>query len=349
MIYAIDPVQDPRWTELVDRHPRSSAFHTRAWLEALHRTYGYQPVAYTTSPPGVPLEDGVVFCDVNSWITGRRLISLPFSDHCEPLWNSAAGARVFLRALEQRLRAQEFRYVEIRPVQPLTATMDLYRSSQDYGFHVIDLRPDLATLFANCHKSSTQRKITRAKKERLDYESGRSEELLDIFWDLLLITRRRHRIPPQPKAWFHNLVRCFGDRLVIRVVRHGKMPVSSILTIQHNRTMVYKYGCSDARLSNLGGTQLLFWKAIQEAKAEGLQTFDLGRTDCNNAGLLRFKDGWGSTRSTLTYSRFSASPRSDAPRPASAEQLMRIARRMVPYLPTIVLRMAGSALYRHIA
>jgi len=25
-------------------------------------------------------------CSVESYITGRRFVSLPFSDHCEPLW-----------------------------------------------------------------------------------------------------------------------------------------------------------------------------------------------------------------------------------------------------------------------
>ncbi len=39
----------------------------------------------TTCAPDAPLTDGVVFCEVDSWLTGRRLVSLPFSDHCEPL------------------------------------------------------------------------------------------------------------------------------------------------------------------------------------------------------------------------------------------------------------------------
>jgi hypothetical protein len=30
----------------------------------------------------------LVFCRVRSWLTGRRSISLPFSDHCEPLVES---------------------------------------------------------------------------------------------------------------------------------------------------------------------------------------------------------------------------------------------------------------------
>ena len=80
----IQPLTDPRWAELVKRHPRSSVFHTREWLEALHRTYGYEPVAMTTCSPDA-LTNAVVFCRVESRLTGRRLVSLPFSDHCELL------------------------------------------------------------------------------------------------------------------------------------------------------------------------------------------------------------------------------------------------------------------------
>lgn len=348
-VYQIQPLQDLRWAELVDKHPRSSVFHTVAWLEALHRTYGYQPIAYTTSPPGLTLENGIVACRVTSWITGRRLISLPFSDHCECLLNRAADEQVFLSALEQTLRREKLRYVEIRPMQPLTGATSLCRSAQSYCFHQIDLRPDLTTLFGNCHKSSTQRKIQRAEREGLICETGRCQALLDAFWNLLLITRRRHRIPPQPKSWFRNLIDCFGDALQIRVAFKDKQPVASILTLRHKETLVYKYGCSDTRFNNLGGTQLLFWRSIQEGKRDGLCVFDLGRSEFDNTGLIAFKDRWGSARSTLTYARFSLSPPSGMFGRNVTEWSGRLAKGVVPFLPDRILRMVGSALYRHIA
>jgi CelD/BcsL family acetyltransferase involved in cellulose biosynthesis len=342
--HQIDPLQDPRWKELVERHPRSSVFHTTAWLEALHRTYGYEPRAYTTSPPGISLEDGLVFCRVTSWITGRRLISLPFSDHCDPLLNHTSDAQVFVPALEQALRQEKLSYIEIRP----TAT-SLFRPTQSYCYHQIDLRPDLTTLFTNCHQSSTQRKIRRAERESLVCETGRSPALLDAFWKLLLMTRRRHHIPPQPRSWFCNLIACFGDALQIRVAFKDRQPVASILTLQHKDTLVYKYGCSDTRFNNLGGTHLLFWRSIQDAKRDGLRVFDLGRSDCDQAGLIQFKDRWGSARSTLTYARLSVAPPSGTLGSRAREWAGRIARGVVPCLPDPILRMVGSALYRHIA
>ena len=348
-VYQIPPLHDPRWADLVDRHPRSSVFHTVAWLEALHRTYGYEPIAYTTSPPGAALEDGLVFCRVTSWVTGRRLISLPFSDHCDPLLDNATDVDVFVSAFEEVLHREKLRYVELRPIQPFAGTTSLCLSGQSYCFHQVDLRPDLTTLFSNCQKSSTQRKILRAEREGLICETGRSKALLEAFWSLLLMTRRRHHVPPQPKSWFHNLMNCFGDALQIRIAFKDKRPVASILTLRHKDTLAYKYGCSDMRFSNLCGTQLLFWRSIQDAKRDGLRVFDLGRSEFDNPGLIAFKDRWGSTRSTLTYARLSLSPPAARSGRGSAEWSRRIARGLVPCLPDCILRMVGSALYRHIA
>jgi CelD/BcsL family acetyltransferase involved in cellulose biosynthesis len=347
-VYQIRPLQDPRWTELVDKHPRSSAFHTVAWLKALHLTYGFEPIACTTSPPGARLENGLVFCRVKSWITGRRMVSLPFSDHCEPLVDNAEDEHVLVSALEQTLHQEKMRYLEVRAARPLAAANSSCLSTQIFSFHQVDLRPDLHALFANCHKSCTQRMILRAEREGLICESGRSQALLDGFWDLLLVTRRRHGIPPQPNRWFRNLIDCFGEGLRICVAFKGKRPVAAILTLRHKDTLMYKYGCSDAGFHNLGGNQLLLWRSIQEAKREGLRVFDLGRTDCDNSGLITFKDRWGSTRSTLTNSRVSVLPLSGGAGRDGTEWPARIAKRVVPWLPDCLLRMAGNLLYRHI-
>src|SRR5689334_10594977 len=115
MLYPIDPLIDTRWSALVKRHPRASVFHTTGWLEALHQTYGYTPLAYTSSPPGSDLQNGVVFCRVDSWLTGRRLVSLPFSDHCEPLLRGDDDVESLRRSLGQIRERDRARYIEFRP------------------------------------------------------------------------------------------------------------------------------------------------------------------------------------------------------------------------------------------
>ena len=84
-VYQIDPLSNGRWREFISHRPRASVFHTVEWLKAIQLTYGYQPVVLTTSGPDENLKNGVLFCKIQSWMTGRRMVSVPFSDHCEPL------------------------------------------------------------------------------------------------------------------------------------------------------------------------------------------------------------------------------------------------------------------------
>jgi CelD/BcsL family acetyltransferase involved in cellulose biosynthesis len=345
----IHPLQDIRWGQFVRRHAYGSVFHSPEWLEALRRTYGYEPIAFTTSAPGTDLRNGIVFCRVNSWLTGRRLVSLPFSDHSEPLINDPDETGMFVPAMQQSFRREKLRYVEIRPLHKSFDVPGFYRSSCSYCFHQIDLRPNLDTLFSNFHKDSTQRKVRRAARENLIYQDDRSESLLDSFYRLYLLTRRRHRVPPQPRKWFRNLIDCFGEALNLRIASKGGRPVAGMLTLSYKNALVYKYGCSDAKFNNLGGMHLLFWRSIQEAKQKGLTTFDLGRSDCENAGLITFKDRLGAVRSTLTYSRYAVSRNTlDPYAPHSTEWKLRFVKRVCAHAPDTLLSATGRLLYKHI-
>ena len=48
------PAADRRWWSLVEQHPHAAVCHTVEWLEALHRTYGYQPVGSSSVNCGDP-------------------------------------------------------------------------------------------------------------------------------------------------------------------------------------------------------------------------------------------------------------------------------------------------------
>src|SRR5580658_4516058 len=91
-LFTLDPLSDNRWSDLVASHPHASIFHTPGWLRALSKTYSYRPLVLTSSPPQKPLSDGIPFCEIQSWVTGSRLVSLPFADHAEPLLSESGAA-----------------------------------------------------------------------------------------------------------------------------------------------------------------------------------------------------------------------------------------------------------------
>jgi len=137
---------------------------------------------------------------------------------------------------------------------------------------------------------------------------------------------------------------CLGESFKIRVASKNGQPIASIITSRYKHTLVYKYGCSDPRFQNKRVVPPRLWKAIQEAKQEGLQEFDLGRSDSDNPGLVAFKDHWGTTRSTLTYFRY---PAQASPTPCEKYR-MRVARRALALAPDRILRLVGELLYKHI-
>ena len=274
-VFRIDPLSDPRWASLVQKHERASVFHTPGWLTALRQTYNYRPVVFTTSPPGTELRNGVLFCTVRSWITGNRLVSLPFSDHCSPLVDSSEELQPILEFLRQDRARNKWRHIEIRPREMLLPPVDNFEADKSYYFHTLSLSPSLDELFHRFHKDCIQRKVHRALREKLRYEEGRSASLLDGFYHLLVITRRRQGLPPQPKEWFRNLIGCLADKITIRVVSKESHPIASILTLSHKQSLIYKYGCSDPNFNNLGGTPLLFWNPITEAKNNQFAELDL--------------------------------------------------------------------------
>ena len=346
-VHQIDPTKDARWTALVERHPRASVFHTVGWLLALRHTYGYETVAFTTSSPTGELQNGLVFCHVNSWLTGRRLVSLPFSDHCEPLCDSAEELSFLVRYLQSAAERQGYKYLEMRPIDEHFAQnheKGRFAVASKYFFHSLSLCPDLDQLFRELDKDSVQRRIGRAERAGLEEKCGRSEELLKAFYSLFIGTRSRHHLPPSPYIWFQNLIKYLGDALEIRLAYKEGIPVSSILTLRFKDTLYYKYGCSDVRFNSLGATPWLLWRAIVAAKLDGAIKFDLGRTEEGNAGLLAFKNHWAPQRERLIYWR---SP--DTPSLNSAELWkLKMAKRAFSFVPNILLRLTGRLLYRHI-
>jgi hypothetical protein len=346
-ISIVNPLSDRRWDELVARHPKASAFHQRSWLEALARTYGYEPVVFTTSSPTAGLENGLVFCRIKSWLTGSRLVSLPFSDHCEPICDSAEEMIALICGSQASFDFKHGEYLEVRPTSE-----DFGRSGEAMGFrpvaryflHLIDLRPDVDDLFRGLDKDSVQRRIKRAERAGLVESCGSSDELLRQFYGLLVITRIRHHLPPPPYTWFQNLLHCQGKALEIRIAYLDEIPIAAILTLRFRNTCYFKYGCSDARFNKFAATPWLLWNAIVAAKSNGAVEFDMGRTQADNAGLLTFKDHWVSRHKQLTYWKFPGTP----PLGMADGRTLKLAKRVFSHMPQSLLVATGKLVYRHI-
>ncbi len=283
---------------------------------------------------------------MHSWITGSRLVSLPFSDHCEPLLSGEEDAAEFLAWITAEGNRNKWKYVELRPHRwkPI-GTLSLF-PTQPFAFHVLSLEPPLSQIFSAFHKDSMQRRIRRAERDGLLYEKGCSEEIFDSFYRLLIMTRARHGLPPPPRSWFSNLLANLRSHAEIHVARKGSQTIAAIMSFRFKDTIVDKYACSDHNFHQIGAMPFLFWRLIEGSKAEGMKKLDFGRTDLDAHSLIRFKDHFGTARSQSTYFRCGAPSIETAD---SSAHMSAVRRRLFAVLPRQVSSLLGTLLYRHVA
>jgi lipid II:glycine glycyltransferase (peptidoglycan interpeptide bridge formation enzyme) len=77
--------------------------------------------------------------------------------------------------------------------------------------------------------------------------------------------------------------------------------IGGMILLASGTTIRYAYGASDEHYLNLAPNNLLMWTAIKLGCTQGYQTLDMGRTACDNQGLMEFKRRWGAIKEPLPY------------------------------------------------
>ena len=158
----INPLEQENWNTLLISTPGSSFFHTSDWADVLSRSYGYTPF-YLCAKEQNKFTGLLPVMEVDSFLTGRRGVCLPFTDMCEPI---AESTQHFQKLFDQAVsvgRKRKWKYLEIRGGQKY---LPAEQSSEFFYGHKLNLAPGQQQLFINL-RDSTQRNIKKAQKENI--------------------------------------------------------------------------------------------------------------------------------------------------------------------------------------
>jgi len=331
----LDPRTDERWAEFVGRADGATMFHHPAWLDLLGRSYRYDFAASCLVDGAGRVVAGLPWGRIESRLTGRRLVALPFSDACPPLVDGATGDEL-ASAVEEHRRETRLG-LEVRwEVEALGTTV------QQYWRHTLALEPD-ADAVAKRAKSSIRRGISKARKEGLAFERRTDAAALDAFYRLHLRTRRHQGVPTQPKRFVDGLGSLFErGHGFVALVRDGDRPIAAAVFLQLHDHLIYKYGASDRSELARRPNNLLFAEVIRWACESGISELDFGRTDLEQEGLKQFKRGWGAEELPLHHTYAGTDPPSEA-----GSRAQRLLVPVIRHSPPSVGRLFG-ALYRHV-
>lgn len=296
----IDPLSGDCWDREVMPLQQHTVFHRSAWARVLAETYGHQPhyLRVFISERKAAL---VPLMEVNSPFTGRRGVSLPFSDFAGPLWTGDRFPEIYdvLRNLTAEMK---WRYLEIRGDATPAAGAGAFRI---YAAHELDLAPGIPWLVRHL-PAATRRSIHKAERSVITVSVEHGYDAMQDFYGLHGRTRRRHGLPPQPKKFFHAIGRHLidaglGNLVVARIA--GKA-IAGAVFLHSGYRAIYKFGASDPAYWSFRPNHLVMWHAIQHLAGMGCTSLHFGRTSCDNAGLIHFKHSWGCTGEVLRYFRF---------------------------------------------
>ncbi|MDQ2867376.1 MAG: GNAT family N-acetyltransferase [Verrucomicrobiota bacterium] len=337
----LDPTETGRWDDMAQAHPAFTPFHSAGWARVLKKTYGHIPLflRFHRQQKTVAL---LPLMEVSSRFTGRRGVSLPFSDFCDPLlWDDCNLNQIFpvLTTLSQSRR---WKHCEIR----LTASEGSGKSGRSFFHHTLALTPGLSAIWDQ-FGSANQRAIRKGAKLGLRIDVTKSVNALHEFFELHTCTRSRLGYPPQPLAFFINLHRemIATDQGAIVIARIGTRAIAGAVLLMGGKSAVYKFAASNHKFQSFRGNNLVLWEAIKFLHERDCSTLDLGRTDLADSGLRRFKLSWGTEEKVVSYVRIGGTK---APQPVAARPRSSWSRRIFARLPLAVNRLAGSAIYPHL-
>lgn len=338
----INPLTYPGWDKLILNTPGGSFFHSSNWAAVLHDTYGYTP-RYFSAVNDSALSVLVPVMEVRSIFTGRRGVSLPFSDFCEMLISESVDFRDVMDDMVKYGKRNRWKSIELMDGRYFPeSTM----SCSSYYDHVLELGKHTDALFATFN-NNTKRNIRKAQQREVLVTRDDSMDSVKAFYRLHCLTRKRHGVPPQPYTFFENIHKrvCMSGHGFIMLASYGGTVIAGAIYFTFGDQAIFKFGASDNIYNKLRANSLVMWKAIEWLSTNGIKRLSFGRTELCNEGLRRFKTGWGSVERFIHYYKY------DLVRAAFVSKsslLSEIQKKLISKLPPFVLRTAGSLMYRHI-
>jgi hypothetical protein len=341
-IKIINPLNIENWDKLILSKKYYSFFHSSMWAKVLSESYNYIP-KYVTTVNNNKFDVLIPIMEISSIITGRRGVSLPFTDYCDPIIKKEIPFENVLESLIQFGKKAKWNYLEFRDGNNIFP--EEYHQSFFYG-HTLELINDENLVFSSFN-SNTKRNIKRAVREGVNIEICNTFQSIKSFYRLHCLTRKRHGLPPQPFNFFIKIY----DYIISK--RHGFIVLANIeskivgaaVFFHFGNKALFKYGASDLIYQRFRPNHLIMWEAIKRYIYNGYRYFCFGRTKPNNDGLRRFKSGWGTDEKEYKYYRYNLKKNIFE---KESITLYSLSTNFFKVMPIPLSKAVGSILYKHI-
>jgi CelD/BcsL family acetyltransferase involved in cellulose biosynthesis len=353
-VLTIDPWADERWDRFVAAHPQATLYHSSRWLAALRRAYSFRPFHLAYERAG-RIEGIFPLLLSESRLTGRRLLSLPFSGPAGPLACSSPSLDALVSAALHLTRTLGCRYLRIQSRDDLPAlTASDLAESLPYVSSVLALAADPEQVWQRIPVKQVRRDILRARRAGVQVALSNDRRDLAPFYRLFVQTSRKHGVPPQPREFFEALwdVLHPSGACLLFLATVGGQPAHAQLALLFKDVLIAGYSGTDYRFLRQHPVRLVDWTAIEWACRNGYRSVDFLRSHVANRGLRWYKSSFGAYELPMRSYYYPKQSGLDSLRGAlggrqgKASSLSWL---LLGRLPDPALRFLSKRLYRHLA
>lgn len=198
---------------------------------------------------------------MDSRLTGRRVVALPFSDFCPPLLADSTRLEQLTENLQNWRREHNVSQIQVH--WPLPDNEGIYPGDM-VARHVTHLRTEAEQLLHTFGKTQV-RGIRRAEREGVQISMSDGWEELRSFYDIHLDTRRRQGTPVQPLRFFRMLWEGLISQnhgFTLLAYKDSQLLAGAVF-LHANQTVTYKYSASFPAYWGLRPNNLLLWRSFQ--------------------------------------------------------------------------------------
>jgi CelD/BcsL family acetyltransferase involved in cellulose biosynthesis len=290
-------VSDPAVSAVLATDKRVGVFASPPWFEVLSETYGLG-IRASVLRDGDTIKGLVPYCHVRD-IRGERIVSVPFSDFCDPLADSLDDWRAMVAPLVATGVPSIFRLVH--NTVPLSDAR--FRVADTHLWMATDIAGTPDDMFEAVSRNARE-SVIRSRKRGVTTRVTTSAADVTTYWKMQIAIRKsKHRLLAQPEAFFQNLRDRFDaeGRFMLVLAEGCGGVVSGSVFLEWGDTLFYKYNASVANA--FGANDLVLWQAISYAAEKGLKLVDFGLSEAEHEGLIRFKRKWTSQERPLHWLR----------------------------------------------
>lgn len=318
----VESVFDPdagEWDAFIKCQYDGTLFHTTAWMKAVARCFQHQPHSLAARRGGRVV--GVLpLLLVESRLTGRRLISMPYAVAGGPLFADETARKSLEEGLRALQAALDVEQAEIRSEHARFRDAAALEGYVKFERALPATEADVLTSVPRKARAVIRHAMER---ERLIITEGAAQ--LPLMWRLYALNMRRLGSPAYPMRFLkallaemrsgddlggveHRAYRTIaqdgscpaaGHRITV-AWRRGR-PVAGLVSFAFkDRLLPYFYGCRpEAR--ECGAAHYLYYDLMRWGVARGFALFDFGRSRVTNRGACEFKRLMGFEPRPLGY------------------------------------------------